>query len=71
LRFGILPLATGKIKMTKSDNLHLPWHSSIVVELSTQNPKIDVLNPAPGTGKRKMMKQQKFTFAIAPIAKWS
>jgi hypothetical protein len=67
LRFGILPLALGKIKMTKSDNLHLPWHSSIVVELSTQNPKIDVLNPAAVTMEKKNVNKSRFIFFGRPV----
>ncbi len=39
--------------MAKSENSHLPWPSRIVAECSTQNPKIEILNPAPGTGKEK------------------
>jgi hypothetical protein len=37
----------------------------VVIECSNQNPKIEVLNPIPGTGKAKNDKKRKFTFAVA------
>jgi hypothetical protein len=36
----------------------------VVIECSNQNPKIEVLNPVPGTGTAKIDKKRKFTFVV-------
>jgi hypothetical protein len=56
--------------MTKRENSHLLWPSRILKECSTQNPKIEVLNPVDGTGKEKIVKKVNIHIGCCLVTQW-